>query len=379
MKTLHLGGGTLVTGKDALGWLAKLAPGRVFLVTGGGSMIRTGVLDRLEALLPAGTVTLRFTGIGKNPTKQEVEAGLDAMRAFGPDIIVAVGGGSAIDAAKAMLLFYEHPELNFDTVQSVPLPDEKGKVLFVAIPSTSGTATEVTHVSVITYPELQYKVPIRCEAIRPAVAILDPSLPMTLPGRIAAETGMDALTHALECYINTAADDFTEAMAKSAAEGILEWLPASCLEADPLAREKMHNYQCMAGLAFSNAGLGLVHGIAHAFGGKYDLAHGLCNAIVLPYSMQYNGKDPRVRKQYDKLARPGLPDITERVFALAAQIGIPACFKDAGLPEADFRADFDFLLRNSLQGSTRVNPIPVPPEDMARILDCVYYGKPVTF
>lgn len=379
MKTLHFGGRALVTGKDSLNWLSTLAPGRVFIVTGGGSMIRTGVLDRVEALLPAGAVTRRFTGIGKNPTKPEVAAGLEAMRAFAPDTIVAVGGGSAIDAAKAMMLFYEHPELNFDNVRSVPLPDEKGKVLFVAIPSTSGTATEVTHVSVITYPELEYKIAIRCEAIRPAVAILDPALPMTMPDNIAAETGMDALTHALECFINTARDDFTEALAKSAAEGLMEWLPASCLERDPLAREKVHNYQCMAGLAFSNAGLGMVHGIAHAFGGKYNLAHGLCNAIILPYAMQYNGRDPGVKKQFDKLARPGMPDVTARVFALARQIGIPAGFMDAGLSEADFRADFDFLLQNAMQGSTRVNPVPVPEPDMAKILDCVFYGRPVTF
>jgi alcohol dehydrogenase class IV len=141
----------------------------------------------------------------------------------------------------------------------------------------------------------------------------------------------------------------------------------------------MHNYQCMAGLAFSNVGLGMVHGIAHAFGGKYDLAHGLCNAVVLPYSMQFNGKDPRVKKLYDKLAKPGLPDVTARVFALGEQIGIPKGFGEAGLPEKDYLADFDFLLEKSMGGSTRVNPVPVRKEDMAKFLDCVYYGKPVTF
>lgn len=379
MKALYLGGRVLVTGKDSLNWISNLAPGRVFLVTGGGSMIRTGVLDRIEALLPKGAAVERFTGIGKNPTTGAVEAGLAAMKAFSPDTVIAVGGGSAIDAAKAMVLFYEHPELSFENVLTAQLPQEPGKILFVAVPSTSGTASEVTHVSVITFPEMEYKIGIRCEAMRPAVAILDPALPMTLPAKIAAETGMDALTHALECYINLAADDFTEALAKEAAEGILEWLPASCLERDSLAREKVHNYQCMAGLAFSNTGLGMVHGIAHAFGGKYNLAHGLCNAVVLPYSMQYNGRDPRVRKLYDRLAKPGLPDVVERVFALAERVGIPKNFRDAGLPEEDYLADFDFLLEKSMGGSTRVNPVPVPREDMAKFLDCVYYGKPVTF
>jgi len=379
MKALYLGGRVLVTGKDSLNWVSKIAPGRVFITTGGGSMIRTGVLDRIEALLPEGSTTDRFTGIGKNPTKEEVETGLAAMKAFRPDTVIAVGGGSAIDATKAMLLFYEHPELNFDNARTMPLPEEKGEILFVAIPSTSGTASEVTHACVITYPELAIKVPFKTEAIRPDVAILDPALPMTLPAKIAAETGMDALTHALECYTNPYGDDFTEALAKEAAEGILKWLPASCLERDPLAREKVHNYQCMAGLAFSNAGVGMVHGIAHAFGGKYNLAHGLCNAIILPYSMQYNGKDPWVRAQYDKLEKPGLPDITERVFALAGEIGIPKGFRDAGLPEEDFLADLDFLIHSSMQGATQVNPVPVSEEDMAKFLDCVYYGKPVTF
>ncbi|HBD87292.1 MAG TPA: alcohol dehydrogenase [Clostridiales bacterium] len=379
MKTLHFTGQALVTGRDALDWLKTLRPGRVFLVTGGGSMIRTGVLDKIEGLLPAGTQVRRFVGIGKNPTKREVEAGIAAMREFGPDTVIAVGGGSAIDAAKAMMLFYEHPELTFENVQTSPLPPGRGRILFVAIPSTSGTATEVTHVCVVTYPELSYKVPIKCEAIRPAVAILDPALPMTMPAQIAAETGMDALTHALECFISTGADDFTEALAKSAAEGILDWLPASCLEGNPLAREKVHNYQSMAGMAFSNAGLGMAHGIAHAFGGKYNLGHGLCNAIILPYSMQYNARDARVRGQFDKLAKPGAPDIIDRVFALVKQLGLPVSFMGAGLAEADFLADFDFLLKNSMGGSTRVNPVAIPEEDMGKLLECIYYGRPVTF
>lgn len=378
MKMLHLTAQGLATGENALATLSSLSFQRAFLVTGGKSMFQTGVIDRITEQLSGGEVSI-FGGIGKNPTKSAVEAGLAQMREFTPDLIIAVGGGSAIDAAKAMVLFYEYPNLNFENVTTVPLPQRRHKTTFVAIPSTSGTATEVTHVSVITYPELAYKVAIKTEAIRPDLAILDPSLPLTLPPHIAAETGMDALTHALESFVNRTKDDFTDALAYGAIQGLLEWLPRSCAKPELTSREKVHYYQCMAGMSFSNSGLGMVHGISHAFGGKYNLAHGLCNAVILPYSMQYNKKDPWVRQQYNRLLDPDRGEIIPRVFSLGRSLGIPTCIRDAGVSEEDFCRDFSFLLKNAMKGSTPANPIPVSEEDMAKILHCVFYGVDITF
>ena len=380
MKKLVFTKEAFVTGEHALDYLKEIKAGCAVIVTGGSSMFRTGVIDRVKGLLEEGGAEVSvYSGISKNPTVAQVEEGLKLLREKKPDTVVAVGGGSPLDAAKVMTLFYDCPELNFKNVLKAEISGLKLKTKFVAIPSTSGTASEVTHVGVITYEEEEYKFAIRSEAIRPDVAILDPELPSTLPAQIAAETGMDALTHALEAYINKTGNDFTYALAKEAAEGMLEWLPVSVKTGSKESREKMHNFSCMAGMAFSNSGLGIVHGVSHAFGGKYNLAHGLANAIILPYSMDYNKKDEEVREKYEKLSRILGCDVIEKVKALQKELGIASCMKEAGITEEDYRADFDFLLENSMKGSTAANPIPVSIEDMKKFLDCIYYGKKVEF
>lgn len=380
MKKVTLTRDMLVTGENALAYLKELTFQKAVIVTGGSSMKRTGVIDKVtDYLKENGAEVAVFSGIAKNPTKAQVLEGLEFINKEQPDVILAVGGGSAIDAAKVMLLFYDHPELNFENIFEKDLDALSMKTQFIAVPSTSGTASEVTKVSVITFEEKQFKMAIRSMNIFPNVAILDPSLPQTLPANVAAETGLDALTHALEAYINKSGNDFTDALAKEAIEGIMEYLPASCLSADPVAREKVHNYQCMAGMAFANSGLGMVHGVSHAFGGKYNLAHGLANAIILPYSMDYNKKDSAVAAKYEKLSRILGKDIIQAVKDLKAQIGVPVTIAEAGVSEEDYKKDFAELLENSMKGSTVVNPIVVSREDMTKFLDCIYYGKKVDF
>ena len=380
MKKLNLTRDILVTGENSLEYLKEIDTKKAVIITGGSSMKRTGVLDRVTELLEEnGAAVTIYSGVGKNPTTGMVLEGLAFVREQKPDCILAVGGGSSIDAAKVMLLFYEHPELNFDNVFSSDLENLEFHTQFVAIPSTSGTASEVTRVSVITFEEEHFKRAIRSFHIFPNVAILDPSLPLTLPAHIAAETGMDALTHALEAYINKNGNDFTDDLAKEAIEGMIEWLPESVLKGTYAAREKVHNYQCMAGMAFANSGLGIVHGVSHAFGGMYNVAHGLANAVILPYSMDYNKKDPEVAAKYAKLSRVLGQDVTEAVKELSAKINIPAKMQDAGVPEEDFKRDFPQLLEYSMQGSTVVNPIRVSTEDMEKFLNCIFYGTKVDF
>lgn len=382
MKQVTLTRDMLVTGDGALGYLADVDFKKAVIVTGGSSMMRTGVIDKIKGLMEKdGRTVSVFSGIEKNPTTSQVMAGLSFIREEKPDCILAVGGGSSIDAAKVMLIFYDFPEYNFDNIieRMGELESLKTKTKFIAVPSTSGTASEVTKVSVITYENDQIKRPIRSINMFPNIAILDPSLPMTLPAKIAAETGMDALTHALESYINKNGSDFSYALAKEAIEGILEWLPASVNEASPEAREHVHNYQCMAGMAFANSGLGVVHGISHAFGGKYNIAHGLANAIILPYSMDYNKKDPETTKKYEKLSKIVGCDIIDKVKEVKTKVGIPATIKETGLEEDVFKKDFDFLVESSMLGSTAVNPIKVTKDDMKKLLECVYYGTQVDF
>lgn len=370
----------LVTGTDALNYLEEIEYKKAVIVTGGQSMIRTGVIDKIKGIMQkkGGEIAL-YGGISKNPATKQVLDGAAFLSQEKPDVVLAVGGGSAIDAAKVMVLFYEHPELNFDNVFTASLENKKLKTIFIAVPSTSGTASEVTHISVITLEDQEFKLAIKTENIRPDVAILDGTLPYTLPKSIVAETGMDALTHALEAYVNKSGNDFTCALAKEAIEGLMEWLPVSYQEGTLESREKVHNFQCMAGMAFSNSGLGMVHGVAHAFGGKYDLAHGLVNAVILPYSMDYNKKDKEVAAKYEKLSYILKGDVIGKVRELKKILNVEETIAGCGVTEEEFKRDFPRLLENSMKGATVANPIKVSAEDMEKFLHCIYYGGKVDF
>lgn len=379
MKELIFHGRAIITGRDSLEYVKNIDFKRAFVVTGGHSMFNNGTIDKIKDIIQKENKEVYvYSGIAKNPDTETVLTALEKAKEFQPDIIIAVGGGSPIDAAKVIALFYEFPELNFDNVLENKLPEARSKVKFVAIPSTSGTATEVTKVSVITFKEKDLKIGIRCGALVPDIAILDANLTMTMPDNIVAETGMDALTHAIECYTNNGLDDFTEVLAKGAIEGLFNYLPASYKNKDISSREKVHYYQCMAGCAFSNVGLGMVHGISHAFGGHYNMAHGLANAIVLPYVLQYNSRDKVVSDKLKYLSKLiGKENIIDAVKELKAELNIPLSFKAAGIERKTFEKDFELLVDNSLLGSTKVNPVQVPREDMKKILISIYEGNDI--
>lgn len=380
MKTLRFNGDVVVTGINSMEYLKEIRYNKAFIITGGQSMFKSGVIDKVKEYLGNDEERISvYSGIGKNPTTKEVKKGVESIKKFEPDLVVAVGGGSPIDAAKIIALIYEYPELKVEDLTNCVLPDKRYKTKFVAIPSTSGTASEVTHVSVLTYEDRNLKLGIKSPSLRPDVAILDGNIPMTLPYNIAAETGMDALTHAIEAYINTSVDDFTEVLAKGAIEGLIEWLPISCNNKDVESRQKVHNYQSMAGMAFSNSGLGMVHGISHAFGGKYNLAHGLTNAIILPYAMKYNSRDNEVSKKFNKLSTAIGIDIIEKVESLNRELGIASCIKDVGISEDDFNRDYELLVNNSMCGSTVANPIKIDIEVMKKLVKTVYYGTKIDY
>lgn len=377
MKKLKFHGDEIITGAGSIKALENMEFEKVFIVTGGSSMFKNGTIEKVKAIIDGkGKEAYVFSGIHKNPDTEEILKGIGEMRKFKPETVLAVGGGSSIDAAKVMALFYEYPELNFESAVKTPLPDKRHKVRFIAVPSTSGTATEVTKAAVVTFREKSLKIGLKTEAFVPDITILDGELTLSMPDNVAAETGMDALTHAVECYINKNSDDFTECLAKGAVEGIMKYLPLSYSNKDIESRQKMHNYQCMAGMAFTNAGLGMSHGIAHAFGGRYNLGHGLLNAIILPYAIEFNSKDKAVAEKLGELERAiGKDNLAEAVRELNKLMHIPVSFKEAGLERRVFEKDFQFLVDNSLMGSTRVNPVAVTREEMESALKCIYEGK----
>lgn len=384
MRKLVLSGKRIVTGRGSLEYLRDLPYKNAVIVTGGHSMINNGFADRAIGLLKeAGCKATLISGIHKNPSFDEVFKGVERLREIQPDVVIALGGGSAMDAAKGMLLFYEFPNLNRDNVleenAAGRIPADR-KTGLICIPSTSGTGSELTRGTVLTDEALLMKVPIMTDCLRPDIAILDPDITMTMPDRVAAETGMDALTHAVESYTNHNMDEFDAGLAEAAIRGIMSYLPASVLEKSPEAREKVHYYQAMAGISFANAGLGMVHGIAHSFGAAFDMAHGLTNAVILPYVLIYNRRDPSVAEKLDDLAYIcRVPDFIEAVLKMREELSIPNSFQEAGITEEQFHEKHDLLLDHSMLGATKVNPVPMTREAMDKMLDAVFYGKPVDF
>mgnify|MGYP005964513679 CR=1 FL=1 len=362
---------------------------KAFIVTGGSSMKKNGFLDKLEGILKnAGLEICLFEGVEPDPSVETVYRGAEAMRQFGPDVIVAIGGGSPIDAAKAMWVFYEYPEKKFDDIKDpFSLPKLRQKAIFVAIPSTSGTATEVTAFSVITDYSTKVKYPLADFEITPDIAVLDGTIAQTMPKTLTAHTGMDAMTHAIEAYVASARSDFSDPLALKAISMIYEHLVDS-YNGSRDAREKMHVAQCLAGMAFSNALLGIVHSLAHKTGAQYNVPHGCCNAIMLPYVIQYNSKVCMSR--FADIARVmGLPGATDKQLTnslvdalreLNRRLGIALSFKEHGVPEDLFLSTRDFVCENAvLDPCTGANPRACDVEDMKKVLTCCYYGEDVNF
>ena len=327
----------LYHGKGSLEALKTLTGKRAIVVVGGGSMKRFGFLDRVEAYLrEAGMEVELFEGVEPDPSVETVMRGAAAMRKLQPDWIVSIGGGSPIDAAKAMWAFYEYPDVTFESL-CIPFnfPKLRTKAHFCAIPSTSGTATEVTAFSVITDYAKGIKYPLADYNITPDVAIVDPDLAETMPKKLTAHTGMDAMTHAIEAYVSTLHCDYTDPLALHAIKMVSEFLIPS-YNGDMAARDSMHNAQCLAGMAFSNALLGIVHSMAHKTGAAYSgghIVHGCANAMYLPKVIQYNAKDPAAAKRYGEIAAhlglaPNADALVKHIRVMNKALEIPDCIKD---------------------------------------------------
>ncbi|HJB33948.1 MAG TPA: iron-containing alcohol dehydrogenase [Candidatus Blautia merdipullorum] len=381
-------------GKGCLEELKNLKGSRAMLVVGGGSMKRQGFLDKAVDYLKEGGMEVQvFEGVEPDPSVETVMKGAEAMKAFQPDWIVAMGGGSPIDAAKAMWAFYEYPDVTFEALCTpFNFPELRQKAKFAAIPSTSGTATEVTAFSVITDYQTGVKYPLADFNITPDVAIVDPDLVAGLPVKQVAYTGMDALTHAIEAYVSTLHGPFTDPLALQAIEMVLDYLPAS-YNMNMDAREQMHYAQCLAGMAFSNALLGIVHSMAHKTGAAFStghIPHGCANAIYLPYVIQYNAKNKEAAERYAEIARRmGLDgnsqqalinSLRKKIQKFNKLMNIPLTLKDFGIQEEEFKEKLPKIAELAVgDACTGSNPREITPAQMEKLLTCTYYGTEVDF
>ena len=382
----------LYHGKGSLEALKTLSGKRAIVVVGGGSMKRFGFLDRVESYLrEAGMEVELFEGVEPDPSVGTVLRGAEAMRKFQPDWIVSIGGGSPIDAAKAMWAFYEYPDVTFESL-CIPFnfPLLRTKARFCAIPSTSGTATEVTAFSVITDYAKGVKYPLADFNITPDVAIVDPDLAETMPKKLTAHTGMDAMTHAVEAYVSTLHCDYTDPLALHAIKMVSEYLIPS-YNGDMAARARMHNAQCLAGMAFSNALLGIVHSMAHKTGAAYSgghIVHGCANAMYLPKVIQYNAKDPAAAKRYGEIAAhlglaPTADALVAHLRAMNKALDIPDCIRDYEggiIDEKEFLEKLPRVAELAVgDACTGSNPRAITPAVMEQLLKACYYDTTVDF
>ncbi len=377
-------------GPDAISELKNLKGyKKAFIVTGGQSMRKTGFLKKLDDVLKgAGLETRIYDGVEPDPSIERVFDGAKAMREFEPDVIVSIGGGSPMDAAKAMWVFYEYPEKTFDDIKNpFTMPKLRKKAIFAAIPSTSGTASEVTAFSVITDYSTNIKYPLADFEITPDIAVLDTDIPLTMPKVLTAHTGMDALTHAIEAYVASARSDFSDALAIKAISDIYDSIVDS-YNGDVEARGKMHIAQCLAGMAFSNALLGIAHSLAHKTGAVFHIPHGCCNAILLPSVIQYNSRVCMGR--YAQIAKAiGLPGTTDKqltnslveaVRVLNKRLGIEQSYLANGASEEVFKAHCQEIAENAVgDPCTGSNPRETNVENMFKVLTCAFYGEDVNF
>ena len=398
--------------RDSIEYLHQMKEMKKALIVTDRSLVELGyvqkVIDQLQLRNPKVPYQL-FCDVEPDPSIQTVKKGVALMRSFEPDTIIALGGGSAMDCAKGIWLFYEQPQVNFDDLKqkfmdirkrAFQYPELGKKAKLVCIPTTSGTGSEVTPFAVITDAVEHKKYPLTDYSLTPTVAIIDPAFVMALPKSICADTGMDVLTHATEAYVSTLANDFTDGLAVQAIKMVFEYLERSYKNGanDPEAREKMHNASCLAGMAFANAFLGMNHSMAHKVGAEFHVPHGRANAILLPYTIRYNGQKPqklstwpkynyyRADQRYAELARIlGLPASTveegvesyaKACGELGKKVGIKMNFESQGLDRDNYMAQIEKLSYLAYEDQcSPANPRVPMVEDMQKILRDAYDTK----
>jgi len=385
--------------KDSIQYLRAMPDiSRAFIVTD-ELMVKLGNVDKLLYYLRGRKDYVHceiFSDVEPDPSVDTVMRGVEAMNNFKPDVIIALGGGSAMDAAKGMWLFYEHPETDFNSLRlkfmdirkrTYHFPKLGNKAKMVCVPTTSGTGSEVTAFAVITDKTNNIKYPLTDYELTPDVAIIDPQLVKTVPPSVTADTGMDVLTHAIEAYVSVMASDYTDGLAIKAIQLVFEYLPKAYKNPnDELAREKMHNASCMAGMAFTNAFLGLNHSLAHKLGGEFHIPHGRANAILLPHVIEYNATKPSkfsiwpkyetfiADKRYAEIAKAldlpcktteeGVKSLVKAVRDLMKELNVPMTIAACGIDEKEYMAAISALAEKAIEDQcTGANPkYPLLPE-----------------
>ncbi|MBQ0148392.1 MAG: iron-containing alcohol dehydrogenase [Flavobacteriaceae bacterium] len=371
--------GEVFHGAGSLEELKNIKGKKAFIVTGGSSMRKSGTLDRAIAFLQeAGLEIFVFDGVEEDPSSATSFKGAEQMLAFQPDWIVGLGGCSAIDAAKMMWVFYEHPEADFDAmITPFTVPTLRNKAKFIAIPSTSGTGTETTGLAVITDREKGVKYPIVSYELTPDIAIVDGEVCASMPAHITANTGLDALTHCVEAYVSNIENNYADVLAKGGLEIVFDNLKEAVKNPTNIkARQNMHDASFMAGLAFNNAWLGIVHSLSHQVGALYGIPHGMSNAIFLPNVIRYNAK---VSTRFPDLAKvigkETAEELAQAIETLRGEVNNISSIKEFGISREDWDKNIDYITQNALvDPCTGFNPRVPTLQELKDIYNACYDG-----
>ncbi|KMT22386.1 iron-containing alcohol dehydrogenase [Clostridium cylindrosporum] len=376
-------------GENSIEHLKTIKGTKAMLVIGSERLIADGTIPKIQGLLAEANIeTSVFSGVESDPSVETVRKGAQALNEFNPDLIIGIGGGSPIDAAKAMWIFYEYPEFTFEeAAKPFNLPELRQKARFIAIPTTSGTGTEVTSFSVIADSETGVKYPIADYNITPDIAIVDTSLAQSMTKKLVANTGMDALTHAFEAYVSTVRNPITDALAMKSIEMTVENLVKS-YNGNVEARNNMHISQCLAGMSFSNAILGIVHSMAHKTGKIFNIPHGCANAIYLSYVIEFNAKvaGEIYADIAKRLSLKGntteelVTSLVNLVKEFRNAMGMPSTLKEFGLSEEEFKRNLDEISKTAVADPcTGTNPREISVDEMKKLFEATYYGEKVDF
>lgn len=381
MRPMKLAGSELMFGWGCLDYIKNIKANRVSIVIGGSSMQKSGILEKVEGyFIQSNAKTQVISDVEPDPSFKTVLRGANKMLEFQPDLIVGLGGGSVMDAAKAMWIFYENPELQ--TMEDILPPNEfpklRKKARLCCIPSTSGTASEVSRSIVISDNETGQKHGIGNMEMMPDIAICDPEVTMSMPQRITAETGMDALTHALEALVSNRANYVSNILARKAAIDIIDYLPLAYQDGnDKKAREIMLQASMIAGMAFTNVSLGIVHSMAHTIGSIFHISHGLADAIILPYVIKYNSQNLDAREVYKSLeSHIGGVSLVDKIQELNKKMKIPSSFSELILDEQhylDKLEEMAILAKND--GCTKTNPVIPTLDEFKTLFMKIYKGE----
>lgn len=379
------GTGELYHGLGSLEELKLIKGKKAVIVIGGNSVRRNGSLDKVETILKtSGFETTIFSGVEPDPSVDTVRKGANLFSEFQPDWIIGLGGCSAIDAAKAMWALYEYPELTFEQMTKVGgIPPLRNKARFVAIPSTSGTGTEITALAVITDREKGVKYPLVSYELLPDFSIVDGELCKSMPKNVTANTGLDALTHCVEAYVSNIDDNYADAMAKGGIQLIFDNLITAVEDPENgTARQNMHDASCLGGYSFTNAWLGIAHSLAHQMGGVFGIPHGCANALVLPSVIRFNMK---ATERYNDLAKLIYCGSTGEEFAVAVEklrkeAGVPATVKEYGIDEEAWMKAIPAMAEHAMQDPcTGFNPRKPETEELAKIYEAIFDRKIINF